>query len=411
MEINGKLLELYKKSKEKNCNPFYRPISEVAEGEVVVDGKKLVMIGANDYLGLRMHPKVQEAGIEAVKRWGTGPGGSRILCGNIPLHEELEGRLADLVGKKGAVVYTTGFLANIGALQSLCSAESIFLCDQESHASLYEGGWASRAKVVPFAHNSLESARSRIVRARAKGGNKEALIVTEGVFSMSGDVSALPDLVKLKKSQPGMKLFLDDAHGLGVLGEGGSGTASMYGLTSEVDYIMGTFSKALASVGGFIACDDESVLFYLKHQSKAMLFTAALPASCTAAVLAALDLLEAEPERLDQLKDISTYAVAGYREIGLNCGDDVTPIIPVMIGDEMLAMCISEELLDLGVYALPAIYPAVPKGKAIIRTAYSSAHTKEQVDKVLEAFKVIAKRYPVIVEPSFSSSMQYAELS
>lgn len=394
-EALDRFLHTAKLVEEADCYPYYRAIEEVQGGIVRVDGKPMIMVGSNDYLGLRSHRKLQEAAVAALQRWGTGPGGARILCGNLTSHEELERRLARFVGKRGALVYTTGFLANIGAVQALCGDGSIFLSDQEGHASLFEGGWASRGKVVPFKHNDIESARSRLERARSKFGAKRALLVTEGVFSMSGDVAALQELVDFKNATPNVKLYLDDAHGLGVLGPGGSGTCKEFGLTSEVDYIMGTFSKSFASIGGFIASDDLDVLSYLRHQSKAMLFTAALPAVNVATVLAALDVLEEEPERRDHLFKITKRARARYEEIGLTFGGGESPIIPIAIGDEMLALRISEELYQRGVYALPALHPAVPKGKAIIRTAYSSAHTEEQVDQVAEVLLEISKLYPI----------------
>ena len=392
--ILDKFLATKERLSNSECNPYYRAIEGIQGGEAVVDGKQLIMVGSNDYLGLRSHPKVQEAAIAALRKWGTGPGGARILCGNLTLHEELEQRLALYVGKKGALIYTTGFLANIGALQTLCS-DSLFLCDQEGHASLFEGGWASRANVVPFKHNDVQSARRRLERARAKNGTSKAVLVAEGVYSMSGDVAALPELAEFAQSDPDVQLYLDDAHGLGVLGSNGAGTADMFGLTGEVDFIMGTFSKSLASIGGFIASDDLDMLCYLKHQSKAMLFTAALPAANTASVLAALDVIESEPELVVNLTRITNRARTAYSEIGLRFREGETPIIPVKVGDEEMALRISEELYQRGVYALPALYPAVPKGEAIIRTAYSSVHTEEHVDRVVEAFREISRQFPI----------------
>ena len=266
-----------------------------------------------------MNRAIKEAAIQAMHRWGTGPGGSRFLSGNMTVHEALEERLAAFVGKKKAVLHVTGFSANLGAIGCLLTAQDIILCDRENHASIFEGCQASKAKVVPFAHNDPQAAAERIAAARQKNGDGAMILITEGVFSMSGDVCPLPELVSLKEAFPDLLIYLDDAHGLGVLGPNGRGAAAHYGKTHQVDFIMGTFSKALASIGGFIASDHEEVLEFVRHHSRTLIFSAGLPASCAATVLACLDLIEAEPERDRQ--SLENHPQSARRLSGNRFGD------------------------------------------------------------------------------------------
>jgi len=376
--------------------PYFRPIARYFGPEVEVNGRRLVMIGSNDYLGFSHDPRVQEAAAEALRRWGTGPGGSRFLCGNLTLHEELEARLAAFVGKKQALVHATGFSTNLGAIASLLTAKDLLFCDRENHASIFEGCHASRGRLIPFAHNDVADAARKLAAAQEKRQpDSLMMLLTEGVFSMSGDLAPLPELVDLKKQYPDLLIYLDDAHGLGVMGPQGRGTAMHFGVSGEVDFIMGTFSKALASVGGFIAGDDEDVLGYLKHHSKTLIFSAGLPASCAAAVMACLDLIEQEPERIDRLWNLTRRAHAGYQEIGLLTGDCQTPVIPLVIGSEEKAARVAADLFEQGIFALPAVFPAVPRGRAVIRTAYMSTHEERHVDFVLEILAGIARRHRI----------------
>jgi glycine C-acetyltransferase len=356
------------------------------------------MIGSNDYLGLSHEPRVMEAAAKAMRHWGTGAGGSRFLCGNLVLHEVLEERLAAFVNKKKAVVHVTGFSTNLGAIACLLTPQDAILCDRENHASIFEGCQASRARLIPFAHNDVEDAAKKLASIREKNSQSLVLLITEGVFSMSGDMSPLPELVRLKEEYPDLLIYLDDAHGLGVMGPQGRGTVAHFGLTSQVDFIMGTFSKALASVGGFIAADDEDVLEYLRHNSRPLIFSAALPASNAATVIGCLDVLETEPERVARLWDITRRVHAGYREIGLITGDSKTPIIPIHIGDDLKAATFARDLFDQGIFALPAIFPAVPRGQAVIRTAYMSTHEDRQIDFVLEVLSRLAKEHRIRAE-------------
>ncbi|THB65630.1 MAG: pyridoxal phosphate-dependent aminotransferase family protein, partial [Desulfovibrio sp.] len=290
---------------DNNCYCYFKPISKSSGPEVEVDGQRFIMAGSNDYLGLTHDPRVMEAAVQAIERYGTGHGGTRFQQGNTTMLEELEARLAAFVGKKGALVHSTGFLTNLGAIGSLVSPGDVILCDRENHASIFEGCRSAMAKVVPFAHNDVQAAAKKIEFIRSKQPNARITLITEGVFSMSGDITILPELVALKKTYPDVTLYLDDAHGLGVLGSHGRGTAIHFDMVEDVDFIMGTFSKAMASIGGFIASDDEDLLVWLKHNSKTLIFSAALPACNAASVIKCLDILEEEPERVEKLWEIT----------------------------------------------------------------------------------------------------------
>jgi glycine C-acetyltransferase len=390
-------------AKEQGLYPYFRPISQSWGTEVEVEGRRLVMIGSNDYLGFTHDPQIKEVTAQALQKWGSGPGGSRFLCGNLTLHEALEERLAAFVGKRKAVVHATGFTTNLGAIACMLNPQDVIVCDRENHASIFEGCQASRARLIPFAHNDAAAAARKVGAAKEKNLNGCCLLITEGVFSMSGDVAPLPELVELKKTYPDILIYLDDAHGLGVMGRGGRGTVEHFGLTPQVDFIMGTFSKALASIGGFIAADDEAVLEYLRHHSKPLIFSAALPACNVATVLACLDVLEQDHGRVERLWEITRRVHEGYREIGLITRNSQSPIIPIYIGSEDKALFFSREMFDHGIFALPAIYPAVPRGQAVIRTAYMSTHKESQIEFVLEVLAKLAEKHRIrasdITEP------------
>jgi glycine C-acetyltransferase len=386
------LAEMVRRGKEEGYYPFFRPLAGSMGPEVDVDGRRLVMVGSNDYLGLAHDPRVVGAAETAVRRWGVGPGGSRFLCGNTTLHEALEERLAAFVGKKRAVVHTTGFTANLGALHDLVASQDLLLCDEESHASVVDGCLFSRGRLSTFRHNDTGAARSRIAAAQERKP-EACFLITEGVFSMSGDVADLSGLLEIKRDHPNAVLYLDDAHGLGVMGRGGRGTADHFDATDRVDFIMGTFSKALASIGGFVASDDTEAMTHLRHQSRPLIFSAALPACCAAAALAALEVLEDEPERVGRLHRNVRMAWEGYRQIGIAPRHSGSAILSIHIGSEMTAYQCARDLFDLGVFALPAVFPAVPRGEAIIRTAYMSTHEPAHVERVLEALDTVADRY------------------
>ncbi len=378
--------------------PYFRPIDRSWGTEVEIAGKRLVMIGSNDYLGLSHDPRVKEAAAQAIYRMGTGPGGSRFLSGNMVLHQTLEERLAAFVGKKRAVLHVTGFSTNLGALGCLLTPSDYVLCDRENHASIF-AGLGSTKKMGTFVHNDAGSAARKIAAEMGKPDFEgQVLLITEGIFSMSGDVAVMDQLAALKDQFPELLIYLDDAHGLGVLGDSGRGTANHFGITDRADFIMGTFSKAFASIGGFIASDHVDVLEFIQHQSRTQIFSAALPAASTAAALACIDVLEAEPERVERLRRNTARMRKAYHEIGLRITDSLSPIIPITIGTDEKAFGFSRELFERGIFALPAIYPAVPRGEALIRTACMSTHEDKQMDYVLEVMDELARKYRIRVQ-------------
>ena len=386
---------LHSQISAQGINPYFRPIAKTWGSEVEIGGKRLVMIGSNDYLGFSHDPRVMDASAKAVYHWGTGPGGSRFLSGNMVLHHMLEERLAEFVGKRHVVVHVTGFSTNLGALGVLVTPADTVLCDRENHASIFEGVKNTKARLVTFAHNDAEHAMARVESIKATRPDSDLFLVTEGVFSMSGELAPLDAIAKVKDAHPDVIFYLDDAHGLGVFGRGGRGSADHFRITDKVDFIMGTFSKSMASIGGFIASDDEDMLRYLRYQSRTQIFSAALPAANTAAVLTCLDILEREPERVDRLHEVTGRMRQAYKSIGLRIGASSSPIIPIIIGSDEKAFQFSQALFEAGVFALPAVYPAVPRGQALIRTAYMSTHQDRQLDFVLEVLDRLAKEFRI----------------
>ncbi|MHC1790745.1 aminotransferase class I/II-fold pyridoxal phosphate-dependent enzyme [Solidesulfovibrio sp.] len=386
---------LHSQISAQGINPYFRPIAKTWGTEAEVGGKRLVMIGSNDYLGFSHDPRVMDASAKAVYQWGTGPGGSRFLSGNMVLHHHLEERLASFVGKRHVVVHVTGFSTNLGTLGVLVTPTDTVLCDRENHASIFEGVKNTKARLVTFAHNDAAHALKRVEDAKAARPDGDLFLVTEGVFSMSGELAPLDELAAVKDAHPDVIFYLDDAHGLGVFGRGGRGSADHFRITDKVDFIMGTFSKSMASIGGFIASDDEDMLRYVRYQSRTQIFSAALPAANTVAVLTCLDILEREPERVDRLHEVTVRMRQAYKDIGLRIGASSSPIIPIIIGSDEKAFQFSQALFEEGVFALPAVYPAVPRGQALIRTAYMSTHEDRQLDFVLEVLERLARQFRI----------------
>jgi 7-keto-8-aminopelargonate synthetase and related enzymes len=370
---------------------LYRPIEKVEGPEVVINGRRMIMVGSNDYLGLATDPRVMEASSRAISRFGTGPGGSRILCGNILLHEELEARVAAALGKKWALIFTTGFMANLGAISTIAESGDIFLCDKECHASIIEGCRMSRCRIATFAHNDFNSALSKLEKLIKTPASNRIFLITEGVFSMSGRVAPLDKLVKLKDIAPNLITFVDDAHGFGVLG-GGRGTAHSLGCTDQIDIISGTFSKAFASIGGFIASDDKNLKDYLKHRSRALIFSAALPAASTAAALKVFDIIAEEPERITRLIANATKIRNELAALGFTVNNGGSPIISVSIGSDEAAHAFVMLLDELGIFAVSAVYPAVSRGASIIRLALTSNHEDRHISQIIEAFATAKQR-------------------
>jgi 8-amino-7-oxononanoate synthase len=380
-------------ARESGYYPYFRVIESESDSKVLVDGRELVMLGSNNYLGLTTHPHVRERARVALEKYGTSCTGSRLLNGNLDIHEELEERLARFVGKQAALVFSTGFGTNLGTISAVVGRHDTVVIDKDDHASIYDGCKLSYGKVVRFEHNDVASLRDALERAdlNEHGG---ALVVVDGVFSMEGDIAPLPEMLPVVR-EFGARLMVDDAHASGVLGPGGEGTAAHFGLTDEVDLIMGTFSKSFASLGGFIA-GDALVIDYIKHNSRPFIFSAAMAPPSVGACLGALDVMESEPEHRERLWEIVRRMQAGYRELGFDTGNSETPVIPIVLGDEMLVFEFWRRLLEAGIFVNPVRPPAVPQGRALLRTSYMATHTDEQMEFVLETFGRIGRELGVL---------------
>lgn len=370
--------------------PYFRVIESAQDPEVVINGKKMIMVGSNNYLGLTNHPKVKEAAINAVKKYGSGCAGSRFLNGTLTIHVELEEKLARFIRKEAALVFSTGFQVNLGVISALVGKDDVAVIDKMDHASIIDGCRLSYGEVKKFRHNDMADLERILQNYDGRG----KLIVVDGVFSMEGDVVNLPKVVKLAKAY-GARLMIDDAHGIGVLGKTGRGTAEHFGLESEVDLIMGTYSKSLASIGGFIA-GSEDIIHYIKHSARSLIFSASPPPASVAAVSAAVDIIENEPERIERLWENTRKMLTGFKRLGFHVGTSETPIIPIMVGDSETAFRMAIMLQDEGIFANVAVSPAVPDGKALIRTSYMATHNDEQLDRVLVAFEKVGKRLGLI---------------
>ena len=375
--------------KASGLYPFFHRIEESCGSTVVCDGKKLVMTGSNNYLGLTHDPRVKEAAIEAIMRFGTSCTGSRFLNGNLAIHEELEKRLAAFVGKQASLVFTTGFLTNLGAIGCITNDGELILSDADNHASIAAGCMIAKGRTVIYKHNDPADCA---IKMKENANGAGAVIITDGVFSMSGTIADLPGLVKVKGDRPGTRIYIDDAHGLGVIGRQGRGTADHFGLTEEVDLIMGTFSKSFASIGGFVAAEEE-VIEFIRHKARSFMFSASMPAAAAATILKCLDIIESEPERFERLKRNVEKMLGGFRQMGLKTLPSETPIISIFIGEELKTLKLAMELFEKGVFATPAVYPAVPYGQALIRTSYMATHTDEDLDFVLNVFSDLAPKY------------------
>ncbi len=376
--------------KELGLYPYFIPLEETEGTEVTVEGKRVVMLGSNNYLGLTTHPDVRQAARAAIAHYGTSCTGSRFLNGTLSLHVELEQRLAEFLGTERALVFSTGYQTNLGTLSALLGRNDIVICDKEDHASIVDGCRLSLGRLRRFEHNDPRDLE-RVLAACPPDAGK--LVVVDGVFSMGGEIAPLPELIPSCRAH-GARLMVDDAHGVGVIG-GGRGTAAHFGVSDEVDLIVGTFSKSFASIGGFVA-GDEATLHWIQHLARSMIFSASLPAPNVAAVLAALDVIEREPERVARVNEIAGRMRARYTEIGLDVGDSRTPIVPVFIGDSLRAMRVWRSLVDAGVYTNVAIPPAVPAGRALLRTSYMATHSEDQMDRVIKAFEVVGREHGLI---------------
>ena len=371
--------------------PYFRMIESDQDTEVTISGKKVLMFGSNAYLGLTNHPKVKEAAIEATKKYGTGCAGSRFLNGTLDLHIQLEKRLAEFVGKEEAIVYSTGFQVNLGVVSCLTGREDYILWDELDHASIIEGHRLSFSTKLKYKHNDMDSLEKQLQKCEP---DKVKLIVTDGVFSMEGDVAKLPEIVALAKKY-NANIMVDEAHGIGVFGKCGRGTCDHFGVTKDVDLIMGTFSKSFASIGGFIAADS-SIINYLRHHSRSYIFSASNTPAATAAANAALDIMLSEPERIKHLWDLTHYALEGFRNMGCEIGNTSTPIIPLYIRNNDLTFLIVKELFEAGVFVNPVVSPAVASEDTLIRFSLMATHTKAQLDYALETIEKVFKKHNII---------------
>lgn len=371
--------------------PYFRAISSEQDTEVMMNGKKVLMFGSNSYMGLTNHPKVIEAAIEATKKYGTGLAGSPFLNGTLTIHKDLEARLADYIGKEDAMLYSTGFGVNLGVVSILTGREDYVILDEQDHASIIEGRRLSFSTPLKYRHNNMESLEQQLQRCKP---DSLKLIVTDGVFSMEGDVANLPEITRLAKKY-GASVMVDEAHGLGVFGEGGRGTCFHFGVQDDVDLIMGTFSKSFASLGGFVAA-DKVITNYLRHHSRSYIFTASITPASTAAVNAALDIILAEPERQEHLWEITNFALENFRNMGCEIGNTSTPIIPLFIRDDYKTFHVTRDLLDEGVFVNPVVTPAVAPHDTLIRYSLMATHTKEQVERSLDAIEKVFKKYDLL---------------
>ncbi|RYZ96054.1 MAG: pyridoxal phosphate-dependent aminotransferase family protein [Sphingobacteriaceae bacterium] len=374
--------------REKGLYPFFRPIESGQDTEVIINGKRVLMFGSNSYLGLTNHPTIKEASKKAIDKYGTGCAGSRFLNGTLDIHIELENRLAKFVGKEAAVLFSTGFQVNLGVLSCITGRNDYLILDEYDHASLIDGSRLSFSKVIKYAHNDMDDLQRKLSLLPEEAVK---VIVVDGIFSMEGDIVKLPEIVKLAEEY-GANIMVDDAHSLGVIGHNGSGTASHFGLTDDVDLIMSTFSKSLASLGGFIA-SDAITIDYLKHRARSLMFSASMTPGSVASVIAALDIIESEPERIAKLWENTHYATKLLAEEGFDIGASESPIIPIYIRDNDKTFLVTNQLQEDGIFVNPVVSPAVPSDSSLLRFSLMATHTSEQieeaVEKIAKAFKLV----------------------
>lgn len=373
--------------KAKGLYPFFRSINSAQDTEVMINGKPVLMFGSNSYLGLTNHPKIKEAAKKAIDKYGSGCAGSRFLNGTLDIHLELEERLATYVGKPAAVLFSTGFQVNLGVISCLLDRNDYLILDEYDHASIIDGSRLSFSRSIKYAHNDMDDLRAKLARLPEDSAK---LIVADGIFSMEGDIVKLPEMVEIAE-EFGANIMMDDAHSLGVIGLNGAGTASHFNLTDKVDLIMGTFSKSLASLGGFIAADEDTIEF-IKHRARSLMFSASMTPGAVASVIAALDIIESEPERIDKLWSNTNYAKKLLVDAGFEIGHPESPILPIYIRDNDKTFLITNILQQNGIFVNPVVSPAVPSDASLIRFSLMATHTFEQIERAVtelkHAFKV-----------------------
>ncbi len=381
MDIFNKITKKhnYDIAKEKGVYPYFHKLYSGQDTVVNMEGKRTIMLGSNNYLGLTNHPKIKEAGIKAIEKYGSGCSGSRFLNGTLDIHLKLENDLAQFLNKESVMTFSTGFQSNLGIISAIVGHGDYVICDKENHASIYDGCKLSYGKMLRYNHNDMEDLERKLKSVPQEAG---ILIVTDGVFSMSGDICKLPEIVDLAKKYQA-RVMIDDAHGLGVLGEGGRGTASYFNLENEVDIYMGTFSKSLASLGGYMASSSD-VVEYVKHTSRPYIFSASMTPANVCCATAALEILKNEPERVENLKNISSYMRKKLKENNVDIIESKTPIIPIYTYQDDKTFIACKLLLERGVYVNPVVSPATPVGQSLLRTSYTANHTKELIDEASE---------------------------
>lgn len=388
------VLKAARMGREMGIYPYFRPLSETEGTEVVVDGRRLIMIGSNNYLGLTTHPKVRQAAIDAITHYGTSCTGSRFLNGTLEIHKMLEQRLAKFLGKEAALIFGTGYQSNLGAITALMGSEDIVIADKEIHASLVDSIKMAGCKMKRFKHNDLEDLERLLKDAHVESSKAGVMVIVDGVYSMGGDLAPVPQIADLCK-QYGARFFVDDAHGLGVMGEGGRGTHFHFDRVNDVDLIMGTFSKSFASLGGVIA-GNKDVIDYIQHHARSLIFSASMPPANVATVLACLDIIEEDPSYVTRVHTQAAKVRAGLTKIGYNIGESVTPIIPIHIGNDMHTVFMWQAMFNNGVYTNPVLPPGVPPNKSLLRTSYMATHTKEHMDRALAIYEQVGKAFGLI---------------
>ncbi len=394
MKLLQKKLAQYtvpQEAKAAGIYPYFRAISSEQDPEVIINGKKVLMFGSNCYSGLVNDPRIKEAAVEATRKYGTGCAGSPFLNGTLDLHKRLEARIAEYIGKEDVMIYSTGFGVNLGVVSCLTGREDYILWDDQDHASIIEGRRLSFSQSLKYKHNDMESLENQL---RKCAPDKVKFIVTDGVFSMEGDVANLPEIVRLAK-QYDATVMVDEAHGIGVFGRGGRGTCDHFGVTKDVDLIMGTFSKSFASLGGFIATDKE-ITNFLRHHSRSYIFTASITPASTAAALKAIDIMEHAPERQENLWKLTEYALEGFRNMGCEIGNTSTPIIPLFIRDNFKTFKVTRDLFEEGIFVNPVVSPAVAPHDTLIRFSLMATHTMDQVTTALEKIQKVFRAHGII---------------
>ena len=389
MDLFAKPKNIYvDQAREMGVYPYFHELESRQDTEVIMEGKRRIMLGSNNYLGLTVHPRVIAAGVQALQTFGSGCSGSRFLNGTLSLHTQLERELAGFLRKEAVMTFSTGFQSNLGIISAICGKDDYILSDKENHASIYDGCKLSYAKMLRYRHNDMEELERRLQQVPDTAG---CLIVTDGVFSMGGDICNLPEIVRLAEKY-GARVMVDDAHGLGVIGEGGRGTAAYYGLEDKVDIIMGTFSKSLASIGGFMAASEE-VVDYVRHASRPYIFCASIPPASCATALEALHILMEQPELPVRLAALAKYMREGLRSRGISIRESTTPIIPIYTHDAFNTLTVAKELYDEGVYVNPVLPPATHPSECLLRTSYMATHTEALLNEALDIIEKVVLRH------------------